>query len=393
MGMNTFNKIKGEHRSKTRFLILFLSFASLCLLFFTVQEASAQLVGTFMEYEESLSTDEEGEKFIMPSFVYAEPVKNEIYIIDARSRIMIYTDDLFPLVTLTNKDGIEIPQGLTVDKEGNLYVAQSESKGNPRNRISVFNACLKWERDIYLSGFEGAEDFMPHRMAIDKDGHIYVASEHIANVLVIDMNGRLLEMMSPLSDGRKVALTDVVIDKNGRIYLLSDQMGQVYVYDKNRQFLFQFGEKGGSSGKLSNPRGISVDNRNRRIYIVDYMRHTITTYDMEGNFLFEFGGRGWSGGWFQFPNDLTVDTKGRVWVADFFNNRIQVFSPRLLSKKIPTMSIVRITDQDFIGKSYQTDTLLGYSLQQRLKHEQLGYSLQQPITVEQRNQTIRFASP
>jgi hypothetical protein len=57
------------------------------------------------------------------------------------------------------------------------------------------------------------------------------------------------------------------------------------------------------------------------------------------------------------------------------------------------MSIVRITDQDFIGKSYQTDTLLGYSLQQRLKHEQLGYSLQQPITVEQRNQTIRFASP
>jgi DNA-binding beta-propeller fold protein YncE len=379
--MNMLYKKKNKHQAKT-------------LLFFTTDRANAQLVGTFMEYEKTLTADEDGKRFLMPSFVFAEPVKNEIYIIDGMSRVMIYTDDFFPLVTLSKANGVESPQGLTVDKEGNLYIAQSSYKDNPRHKISVFNACLKWERDIYLNGFEGVEDFMPHRLALDSNGNFYLAGSHYPGVLVIDEMGNLLDIMSPETENeRKVALTDVMIDKNGRIYLLSDEMGRVYVYDKNRQFLFQFGEKGGSTGKLSTPRSIAVDNRNGRLYIVDYMRHTITTYDNEGNFLFEFGGRGWSNGWFQFPIDLTVDTHGKIWVADFFNNRVQVFSPRILSKKTSTMNIVRITDQDFIGKSYRTDTLLGYSLQQRLKHEQLGYSLSQPLTVEQRNQTIRYSSP
>jgi sugar lactone lactonase YvrE len=392
--MNTLYKKKGEHRAKTHFTILFLFLAALCFLFFTVLGAKAQLVGTFMEHENTFSTDEEGEKFRMPSFVYAEPVKNEIYIIDGKTRVMIYTDDFFPMATLGKRDGLDAPQGLTVDEKGNVYIAQSRSKENPRHRISVFNACLKWERDIYLEGFEGVEDFIPHRLELDSSGNIYVAAYYSSKVLVIDKNGNLLNTMSPDPErGENIIINDVKIDKNGRLYLLSNTMGRVYVFDKNKQFLFQFGEKGGSSGKLSTPKGIGIDERNGRIYLVDYMRHTITVYDNEGNFLFEFGGRGWSDGWFQFPNDLTVDTKGRVWVADFFNNRVQVFSPRFLSRKIPTMNIVRITDQDFIGKSFRSDTLLGYSLQQRLKHEQLGYTLQQPLTIEQRNQTIPYSSP
>jgi DNA-binding beta-propeller fold protein YncE len=392
--MNMLYKKKSKHQAKTHFAVFFLFLASLCLLFLTTDRANAQLVGTFMEHENTFSKDEDGEKFLMPSFVFAEPIKKEIFIIDGRARVMVYTDDFFPLTTLSKKDGVETPQGLTVDKEGNLYIAQSPYKDNPRHRISVFNACFKWERDIYVEGFEGSQDFIPHRLEVDNEGNIYIASEYYPGVLLIDRNGNLLDIISPITeDEKKIILTDVTLDKNGRIYLLSSTKGKVFVYDENKQFLFQFGEKGGSSGKLSTPKGISVDNRNGNVYIVDYMRHTITTYDNEGNYLFEFGGRGWSAGWFQFPNDLTVDTKGRVWVADFFNNRIQVFSPRILSKKIPTMSIVRISDQDFIGKSFRTDTLLGYSLQQRLKHEQLGYSLQQPLAVEQRNQKIRFSSP
>ncbi len=51
----------------------------------------------------------------------------------------------------------------------------------------------------------------------------------------------------------------VTKDESGRIYLLSEGMGRVYVYDKDENFLFKFGEKGGSTGKLSRPKALCVD--------------------------------------------------------------------------------------------------------------------------------------
>lgn len=288
---------------------------------------NAQAQGPQVSYLDSITEDEEGGRLRFPSSVFAEPVRNEIYVIDG-SRITIYTSDFFPIFTLSKRNGVETPQGLTVDTEGNLYVAQGATKDNPRPRISVFNACLKWERDIYLEGFEGADSFIPYRLATDKSRNIYVAGLHFPGVLILNNQGRLIEVISPEEEGRKVKLNYVTVDKADRIYLVSEEESHIYVYDENRKFLFKFGEKGGSSGKLSRPQAVGVDNRNGRMYVVDYMRHTINAYDKEGKYLFEFGGLGWGEGWFQHPRDIAVDSSGRVLVADTFNDRIQVFQAK-----------------------------------------------------------------
>jgi DNA-binding beta-propeller fold protein YncE len=75
---------------------------------------------------------------------------------------------------------------------------------------------------------------------------------------------------------------------------------------------------------MSRPRGIAINEGRKIIYIVDYMRHTILVYDLAGKYLFEFGGRGSGPLWFNFPNSITVDRKGRLIVADLFNNRVQI---------------------------------------------------------------------
>jgi len=307
-------------------------FVIIIFLFLAPYELKAQLEGKPVAYLDSIMEDEDEGRLSFPSFVWVDPVMKEIYIIDAKNRIIIYTSDFFPLFTLDKRDGIEAPLGLVVDKEGNLYVAQGPSKRNKRARISVFNACLKWERDIYITGFEEADSFTPYRLAIDKNDNIYVAGNYSSRVLVINPQGHILDMISVKEEkgGERinVKLNDVAVDRDDRLYLLSEQESHIYVYDNNRKFLFKFGQKGGSTGKLSRPRGFSIDNLNGRVYIVDYMRHTISAYDKEGRYLFEFGGLGWGPGWFQYPRDICIDPMGRVLVADTFNDRVQVFQSK-----------------------------------------------------------------
>ncbi len=326
-GMSLFNKKKNILKGGRG--LIFLAFSlSFCVSFFVIFPLNAQEIGSPVRYESMIVADEEEVALSFPSYVMVESFMNEIYLLDGRQRILIFTSDSFPLYTLDKNDGIHNPQGIAVDPNGKLYVAQSSTKNYPGNRISVFNACFKWERDIYLKGFEGAESFIPFRMALDKKGNIYISEEWFPGIIVINNEGDFIDIVSPEEDKRKVNINNLILDKDGRIYLVSAEEGRIYVYDKNRKFLFKFGEKGGSSGKLSQPRAIGIDELAGRLYVVDYMRHAINVYNTEGEFLFEFGGKGWSEGWFQFPIDLFVDKAGRVLVADFFNRRVQIFRTR-----------------------------------------------------------------
>lgn len=283
----------------------------------------AQLLGTPVEFCAQINEDEEGKKISFPSNVFFEPLRKEIYVIDGTGRIVIYNYEFYPLYTLEKSDGIETPQGIATDKQGNIYIAQSPSKENPKSRITILNACMELEKEIYINGFEGSERFIPARLAINDSGIIYIAGNSPEGIIKFSNEGMFLGTLSPQENGKKILINDIKIDNEGNIYLVSEEEGHIYVYDKKERFLFRFGEKGGCSGKLSRPQAIGIDSKNNRLYVVDYMRHTVTTYDRFGKYIFEFGGLGWGEGWFQYPKDITVDNEGRILVADTFNDRIQ----------------------------------------------------------------------
>jgi DNA-binding beta-propeller fold protein YncE len=278
-------------------------------------------------YCDCIIEDEAGERLRFPSSVFIDTYTKEIYITDGMNRIIVYTSDFFPIFTLDKKRGIESPQGLTIDSQGNLYIVQSATKEVPNPRISIFNACYKWIKDISLTGFEGADTFIPSGLATDRTGNIYVAGSSFPGVLILGGQGTTKETLSHEENGKMVQFNNVTVDSKGRIYLVSEINGHIYVFDENRKFLFEFGEKGGSSGKLSRPQTVAIDERNGTIYVVDYMRHTVSAYDSNGKYLHEFGGLGWGEGWLQFPRDIAVDSEGRILVADTFNDRIEIFKP------------------------------------------------------------------
>lgn len=317
------NSVNGIYRIFTLFITFLVVFMSLSI---NPDQAIAELDAII--YENSITLDEEEDKLSMPSFVMTDHKMNEIYVVDGRGRIMIYSSDLFPLHIMNSESGIESPHGLALDADGSLYVAQSASKSDPRNRISIYKACLRKERDIYIENLKGLESFAPYRLAVDRNGNIYVSASHYTGVLVLSNDGNLIDILSPEEEGRKVTLTNVTLDNKGNIYLVSEEEGHVYIYDQNRKFISKFGEKGGSSGKLSRPRALAIDSVNGKLFVVDYMRHTVTIYTSNGSYFHEFGGLGWAGGWFQHPTDIAVDSKGRLFVADLFNNRVQILKTR-----------------------------------------------------------------
>ncbi len=290
-----------------------------------ISYADSEAAGSGPPYSESINYDDEGAPIRFPSFVMAEPVMNEIYVIDNMNRIIVYTSDLFPLLTITKRNGVDNPTGVAVDKDGNVYVAQSASKDDNRSKIVVLNACLRKVREFYFEGFEGAGSFVAFRIAVEKKGLLYVAGISFPGLVILDNQGHFLNMLSPMEGDRAARINGVTIDKEGKLYLLSEDEGRIYVYDENKKFLFKFGEKGGSPGKLSRPRAVAVDDVNGKIYVADYMRHTVNIYDKAGNYLSEFGGMGWGDGWFQHPTDITIDSQGRIMVSDTFNDRIQLF--------------------------------------------------------------------
>ena len=276
--------------------------------------------------------DYEGLRMSYPHKVLVDSVEKEIYVVDSgNSRILVYTHDFYPLLSIGKSDGIEAPVGLAIDPKGYLFIAQSPTRKHKRGRISVLNPCLRWKRDILLEGFAGADGFNPSNIAINDKGHLYVACTAYRGAAVLHKDGRFSHLLTPTDKlgnrpVQKVTICDVEIGNRGRIYLLSEEMGRIYVYDSHERFLFKFGQKGGSYGKLSRPRGMVIDSRHKRIYVTDYMRHSASAYSEDGRFLFEFGGKGWEKGWFQYPSDIAVDTLGNVLVADTFNNRVQVLS-------------------------------------------------------------------
>jgi DNA-binding beta-propeller fold protein YncE len=138
------------------------------------------------------------------------------------------------------------------------------------------------------------------------------------------------------SGQRPVLIRAVTIDSAGNIYMVSSETGKVYVYGPDEAFLFSFGTKGGTPGRLSQPRGVAVDRERGLMYVVDYMRHTILAYDKAGTYLFEFGGKGEAPGWFKFPTDVVVNKRGQLIVSDLFNHRLQVLEVKY-QKEFPSL--------------------------------------------------------
>ena len=61
------------------------------------------------------------------------------------------------------------------------------------------------------------------------------------------------------------------------------------------------------------------------LYVVDANFETVQVFNDQGALLMDFGQEGQQPGAFWLPAGIFIDRRNRIWVADSYNRRVQVF--------------------------------------------------------------------
>ena len=90
------------------------------------------------------------------------------------------------------------------------------------------------------------------------------------------------------------------------------------------RFAQSWGRQGVGSGDFVKPFGIAADGLGN-IYVADTYDNRVQVFDNTGTFLKAWGQKGTGSGSFAVPYDVAVDGEGNVYVADTGNYRVQKF--------------------------------------------------------------------
>ncbi|HEY2934055.1 MAG TPA: peptidyl-alpha-hydroxyglycine alpha-amidating lyase family protein [Acidobacteriota bacterium] len=164
----------------------------------------------------------------------------------------------------------------------------------------------------------------------DSKGDVYVfhRGKKADSVVVFDPKGNYLRSWGRGFFGNPHGLR---ADKYDNIWAIDNGNHQVYRFTREGKLLQTWGIKGqtGTDDKtFDKPTDIAFA-ANGDFYISDgYGNSRVVKFNREGKYLLSWGKRGTGPGEFHTVHSVGLDSKGRVYVSDRENNRIQIFSPK-----------------------------------------------------------------
>lgn len=280
---------------------------------------------------------------IPPSFSFAmydvsQPLG--VAVDEANNRVYVTQSDGDRKVVVFDLDGnmvgnLEPPAAVDIDLPHTpVYVAvdptTSEVYVSDRGAatVYVYDATGTYERKVVPKGLDS---WQPLAVLVDGQGNLYASD-------VSDPDQRIVELAKDGSLVRTLGEKDDLQFPNG-LALLAD--GSLAVADSNNGRVLLYAPTDGLTGAVARgtsdaalglPRGLAVDDGDR-LYVVDTSGQNVRVYlpgDEESANLpiysFSFGEEGRVDGTFEYPNDVAVDGRGRVYITDRENNRVQVWS-------------------------------------------------------------------
>ena len=162
-------------------------------------------------------------------------------------------------------------------------------------------------------------------VARDSRGHVYVFNRGPHPLLEFEPGGRFVR---EIGTGLFVSAHGVRIDAQDNIWAVDVDGHCVVKFSPQGRVLMVLGRKdrpGEQPTLFNRPTDIAFA-ANGDLYISDgYVNSRVVKYSKDGRVLKTWGKKGAGPGEFNLPHSIVVDAKGRVYVADRENRRIQIF--------------------------------------------------------------------
>jgi sugar lactone lactonase YvrE len=181
------------------------------------------------------------------------------------SHVVVFNAQHQPEEVIT--EGLVSPGGLALDIENRLlYVADVE-----QDQVLVYDAdTFKLKRRIGTGGQKHAlttpGDFArPSGLAVDRDGNLYVADTLNNRIEIFDGDGKFITTFGKAGDGPGYFARPkgVAIDSDNHIWVVDGMQDRVQVFNQEAQLLISFGGHGLLPGMFQGIVGIVIDKNNR----------------------------------------------------------------------------------------------------------------------------------
>jgi len=133
----------------------------------------------------------------------------------------------------------------------------------------------------------------PHQIRFDKDGNVWAADNGYHTVTKFSPNGQALMTLGtknqPGEDDKHFNQpTDIAITPSGDVFISDGYVNSRIVhYDKTGKFVKAWGKLGTGAGEFSLPHGIALDSKGR-LYVVDRNNARIQVFEQSGKYVTEW---------------------------------------------------------------------------------------------------------
>ncbi|MCU0876202.1 MAG: NHL repeat-containing protein [Pirellulaceae bacterium] len=224
------------------------------------------------------------------------------------------------------------PRAITIDKDDLLYIVDVTP------RIQVFTGDGEFVRGWQPPEFAWGK---PSGLAFDREGNLLVADTHYHRILVYTPEGQLLEKQTlggtcGPGPGEFFFVTDSAQDSQGNYYVTEyGEFDRIQKFTPDHQFLCQWGSHGNELGQFLRPQKIVIDQQDQ-VWVTDACNHRVQVFEARNNeprLITSWGEQGHAPGQLNYPYDILLDEAalagspaGFVYLCEFGNHRVQKFT-------------------------------------------------------------------
>ena len=273
-------------------------------------------------------------------------INGKIYIADlGNDRVQIFNAATYAyLATIgvsegTGNNQFQSPIDVAVDSSGIIYVADI---GN--SRVQVFNSSYTYVRTLGVTGVPYVTDdnhyYQPFHVDATQDGGWLVAEQFGHRVIKLNADGSqawaIGETGVPGDDETHFNLPhDAAEHSNHVVFVIDTANSRVMRFGPDGSYLGEWGSYGTNNNQFNWPKAVAFA-PNGDILVADTNNQRIQIYDFNFSYKTTLGvteENGSDNAHFSYPLDVAVDSNGNIYVADEGNNRIQVFNSSFVYQK------------------------------------------------------------